>query len=170
MDCDILDIGANKGTEILKETKSYKHAKLYFLDPFIKKPKWYHQQIDWKELFETKQKFDIIIAKNSLSYLTEKEISLIPELLKEGGIFIANTFIHPKEIDKEFINSKTGIKGREKTVFKKGKIYHYLHIDNNVIEHSFYYYDVYKLIEIFENKKIIFEITSPSSMIVKMKK
>lgn len=170
IDCEILDIGANKGTETLKETESYKHAKLYFLDPFINKPEWYHKKISWEELFKTKQKFDIIIAKNSLNYLTEKELSLIPKILKDNGTFIANTFIHPKEINREFINSKTGTKGREKTVFKRGKIYHYLHINGNIIEHSFYYYDIYKLIEIFKKEKLTFEITSPSSMIIKLKK
>jgi len=160
-----LDIGGNvNGTESLKGTKCF------FLDPFIKKPNWYYKQVDWVDLVDLKYKFNIIVAKNSLNYLTESELKIIPKVLKKGGTFIANTFIHPREIDREFTNSKTGVKGREKTIFKKGKIYHYLHVGDNVIEHSFFHYDIHKLIEIFEGENLSFEITTPSSMIIKIKK
>jgi len=169
VDFDILDIGGNKGTEVLKLWAEI-GDKCYFLDPFMKKPDWYHEQIIWYDLFNLKYKFDIIVAKNSLNYLTETELKIIPKVLKKGGTFIANTFIHPKEINRKFTNSKTGIKGTEKTIFKKGKIYHYLHVGNNVIEHSFFYYDFNKLLEIFEGENLNFEITSPSAMIVKISK
>lgn len=162
----ILDIGGNKGTEVLNSNKIYYET--YFLDPYMKKPDWYQKQIIWHDLFDLKYKFDIIVAKNSLNYLTENELRIIPKVLKKDGVFIANTFIHPREIDREFVNSKTGVKGREKTIFKKGKIYHYLHVGNNIIEHSFFHYDIHKLIEIFEGEKLSFEITTPSSMIIKI--
>jgi len=166
---DILDIGANKGTEVLRKCAD-SEDRCYFLDPFMKKPNWYHKQIIWNDLFNLEYKFDIIVAKNSLNYLTEDELKIIPRVLKPGGTFIANTFIHPREIDREFTNSKTGVTGREKTIFKKGKIYHYLHIGDNIIEHSFYYYDFNKLLEIFKGENLSFEITSPSSMIIKLRK
>jgi len=164
---NILDIGGNKGTEVLNSQHRYN---LYFLDPFMKKPSWYHEQIKWQDVFDIKHKFDIIIAKNSFNYLTETELKAIPKVLKKGGIFIANTFIHPREIDREFTNSKTGITGREKTVFKKGKIYHYLHVGDSVIEHSFFHYDIHRIIEIFKGEDLSFEITSPSSMLIKIKR
>ncbi len=166
---NILDIGGNKGTEVLKQFVEIED-KCYFLDPFMKKPDWYDKQVTWKDLFKLKYKFDIIVAKNSFNYLTENELKIIPKILEKGGIFIANTFIHPREIDREFINSKTNITGREKTIFKKGKIYHSLHIGDNIIEHSFFHYEFEKIIEIFKGEKLSFEITSPSSMLIKIEK
>lgn len=159
-----LDIGGNiEGTKILKGTKAY------FLDPFIKDiPTWYFSKINWKEI--TKVKFDIIVAKNSFNYLTENEIKLIPKILNKNGVFIANTFIYAREINREFKNTKTGLKGIEKTKYKNGKIYHYLHIGDNIIEHSFFYYDFYKIINFFKGEKLDFQITSPNSMILKITK
>ena len=107
---ETLDIGGNiDGTDVLKGTKCY------FLDPYVNKPNWCYEKINWNDLLNKKYKFDIIVAKNSLNYLTERELKIIPESLKTYGTFIANTFIYPKEIDREFVNSKTGIKGTEKT-------------------------------------------------------
>ena len=158
-----LDIGGNKeGTKALRETIAY------FLDPFINKPDFYVEQLTWENV--KNYKFDLIIAKNSLNYLDENQLQIIPTFLNKNGIFLANTFLKPIEISREFFNSRSKKRGNERTEYKNGKIYHYLEIDNIIIEHSFYYYSFYKLIEIFENENLNFEITSPNSMIIKIKK
>ena len=90
-----LDIGGNiNGTQVLRTTNCF------FLDPHIKKPNWYEEQITWDDVYNIKHKFDIIVAKNSFNYLTEKELKSIPHVLNKGGVFIANTFIKPTEINR----------------------------------------------------------------------
>lgn len=157
-----LDIGGNTGTEILK----YTHP--YFLDPYIEKPSWYLEQLSWDDIWSLNHKFDLIVCKNSINYLSEDQINLLPNILNPDGIFIANTFFKPTEIEREFKNSKSGITGIEYTSFKNNKIYHYLKFDNTIIEHSFWYYSIDAYIVIFDGFKPNFQITGKNSMIIKI--
>jgi len=57
----ILDIGANKGTTLLKQFKN--NIISYYLDVNMKKPEWYNKQINWKDVFN-KKNYDNNILPN----------------------------------------------------------------------------------------------------------
>lgn len=160
-----LDIGGNiNGTELLKFTKAY------FLDPFVIKPHWYIEQLDWDDIWSQKYKFDLIVCKNSINYLSDTNIGFLPELLTKDGIFIANSFFLPNEINREFKNSNSGKNGIERTEFRDGIIHHYLEFDGQTIEHTFNYYSIEQYIDMFEGFNPNFQITGKNSMIIKIQK
>lgn len=134
----ILDIGGGAfGTEVLNNGAN----DVYLLDPNIKKkPEWMKGQVDWT----TNEKYDLIVARGSVNYLSPEEISRIPLMLKHKGIFIANTFQEKPSTDKRerFVENASGEQGVESVLSQGSIIFHELKFANYEIKHNFYYYSL----------------------------
>jgi len=75
-------------------------------------------------------KFDYIILRNAISYLTKWELKIIIGSLNSGGMLIANTF--KKSPEKQF-------RGDDAVYLDKDIINHHLYLDKDVIiKHAFY--------------------------------
>lgn len=83
----ILDIGGGAfGSEVLKDF----NKKVYLLDPFIDQaPDW----MEGKVGYDHQMKFDLVVARGSINYLTPDQISQILLWIKPKGMFVANTFL-----------------------------------------------------------------------------
>lgn len=92
------------------------------------------------------RKFDIIVARNSINYLSEEELAKVMSSLKDDGMFIANGFANAKEVtkriypygkNKELNKMELAIKqfDQEKNAMM---IHHFLILDDDIYEHSFY--------------------------------
>lgn len=91
---------------------------------------------------------DVIVARGTLNYLTSTEFAKIPNHLKHGGIFVANTFggCPPATWTERRYTSADGTEGLERFRWNPDtlKIDHELRIgssiDHDIIAHSFYYH------------------------------
>lgn len=143
-----LDIGGGTtGTSALRS----ENATAFTLDPHVSPPPW-QTPITW----DTKETFDLIVARGSINYLTVEELRKIPRLLKPQGRAIFNTFLTPKEISRPFHNSLSGTSGTEFTrIQKRGEtetIHHTLQISGGqTIEHTFFHHPLKLLLSIFSN-------------------
>lgn len=127
---EILDFGGGKfGTEILNKPE----FSVYFNDPFVSKP-------EWQKNPEPNQKFDAIIARGCINYLTLEEISALKNRLKPSGYLIFNSFEkEPNSYEKTFIDAK-GEVCLEKAYCKDGVIHHVIEKHEERIAHTFFYY------------------------------
>lgn len=149
----------------------------YLLDPNIDKaPDWYNGKVDWENIFD--EKFDLIVARGSINYLKPDEIRKITSHLKKTGIFVANTFLFPTTVEREYKvrGVPTGI---EKSTYREntdlqyewnGVIQHQLrpHDRLSIICHNFYYYDLLKYISFFKPNEVSFETYGSNSVIIKV--
>lgn len=135
-----LDIGGGqKGTQGLR----HEGVNAYLADPFMveSKPKWMKANLG--PLRNIKSIFDLIVARGSFNYLTEEEIRLIPNFLKDSSsVFLFNTFSHPKTGERRY-SSLFG-DGIERSQIEGNKIRHQLLPDNSniIFEHFFYVYSL----------------------------
>lgn len=134
-----VDIGGGRGNPLLRELG----LKVWLLDPFVKCSGWMRGKIGWS----TDKKFDFVIARGSINYLTPEEIIQILKLMKIGGVFFANSFAQcpPSDwVSRRFVNAK-GEKGIEKFRYnaETKKVEHLLIFKNREdIRHTFYYYSM----------------------------
>jgi len=127
---EVLDFGGGKyGTEILNNPV----FSVYFQDPFVTKP-------DWQKSPEPNQKFDAIVARGCINYLTLEEISSLKNRLKPNGYLIFNSFEkEPQAYEKTFIDGKGEI-CLEKAYCKDGVVHHIIEKHEERISHTFFYY------------------------------
>ena len=116
----ILDIGGGAfGTEVLKQF----NKQVYLLDPNIKScPDWMVANLD----YDHNLKFDLIVARGSINYLTPDQMSKILLWLKPKGTFLANTFLNPpsKDWTERPVTNKEGDVGLERVRLNENKIEH----------------------------------------------
>ena len=99
----------------------------YSIDPFVKGSDFDTCLSAAKKL---SGKLDLIVAEDSINYLTDEEIAAAESMLKHGGELLANTFSDAPEYS---------VRDNEGSWSDGVKIHHYLMIDeNNVIVHEFY--------------------------------
>lgn len=115
-DFETLEIGGNTSTTCK-----------YNLDPNIPD---LPNNLTYEQLKGMRGKFDFIVCRNSISYLTIKEIEIAMEVLKPGGVMVANTFMSPPREYKITENE---------LAFRHGdEIIHYLIVDDQIYEHRFF--------------------------------
>jgi hypothetical protein len=157
----VLDIGGGqKGTEILNR----KDLEVYYLDPYIENPpKWIKAKTDW----DTNERFDLIIARGCINYLSFKELERIPLLLNKGGVFMANSFVNPPIIEnsKEVKNLK-GEKGVETVKLENSIVKHQIKFKNYQVDHNFFYYSLEDYFKAF--KVLGYVLYGKNSVILKV--
>jgi len=126
---EILNTENLRNIESLEVGGNTNVATKYSLDPFVESKTAIN--ITYADLEH--KKFDVIICKNAINYLTKDEIEKLKNALGDNGIFIANTFNHI---------SKNSTRDNEVVHFDGDKINHYLIMKNDdIILHQFYFYD-----------------------------
>lgn len=154
-----LDIGGGpEGTQALKPITNGKKPKGYVwgLDPHVTQASW-QEPIAWEQTKDNY--FDLIIAKNSINYLTLAQIKRVVKMVSSGDIFLFNSFLQPTEIHRPFQNTKGGKSGVEHTHYnpKTKKIHHTLDIEvphKKTIKHSFNFYPEETFRTLFQNGKL----------------
>lgn len=122
-----LEIGGN----IKAKTK-------YVLDPNVSNKN--SKNIKYDDL--KTMKFDLILAKNSIAYLSEKEIDCIINSLSPNGKFLANVFLKAPNLK---------VTENEISYLENGNIEHFLFKEDNIIKHNFHAYPK----EFYEKKGFI---------------
>ena len=142
----VLDVGGGTtGTEALKKP----NVVVDLLDPFVNiKPEWMNKKIDW----DYSNKYDLIVCRGSVNYLTIEEFICIQDMLDPGGSFLFNTFLdQPSEewSERPYVTID-GNSGIERSRFNRSNstIEHELEYDGGVLPHIINYYseDQYKTI------------------------
>lgn len=143
-----------KGKETLELGGNHYSTTKYVFDPFISKS-------DTAEMislsFLESHKFDLIVCKNSINYLSESRINMALDSLAEGSMFIANTF-----------DGAPKLKITENEVaFSNGMVvYHYLVHDGHLYFHKFDDRNA----EWYEKRGFTVEKYGKNSLIVSVKK
>lgn len=134
----ILDIGGGAfGSEVLKDF----NKKVYLLDPFIDQaPDW----MEGKVGYDHQMKFDLVVARGSINYLTPDQISQILLWIKPKGMFVANTFLTAPSNDwtEREMENINGVKMKERFRLNGNKVEHELIYPDYEIKHFFYYYSL----------------------------
>ncbi|CAL5970503.1 Conserved_hypothetical protein [Hexamita inflata] len=120
-----------KDKETVEVGSNTKCEAKYSLDPYVKLP----NSISYADL-ETKR-FDLIVMKNSIAYLTEKELKSLQNALNPNGEIIANSFMNVFEL-------KTT--ENEVALCQNGVVNHLLKVGDEVVKHEFYGYSEATLI------------------------
>lgn len=145
----ILDIGGGKTGSIDFEQRDKNHV--YLLDPYVSGlPDKYSGSIDWNTKF---LKFDIIVCRGALNYLSEQEIKLIPDLLKLNGLFLFNTFSKPTQTIRSYTKNGEHAGFEETRFIKEKNIIKHMLIPHNgvsIIEHDIIYYSPEKIQELYK--------------------
>ena len=148
---NILEIGPNKKIRFLDRDyiKRY-HA----FDKFVEINKKGITQIKEKELLKIKT--DLVILRGTFNYLDKKEIVRLRKIVsKNNCMLLFNTFIAPNTIKRNYRSKKS--KGIETSEYDKenSMMIHSLYPKgkNYVIRHSFFYYNLKKIKELFEGMK-----------------
>jgi len=149
-----LDIGGGtEGTQVLNQP----NLKVSLLDPFVdKKPDWMYDKVDW----DTTNKYDLIVCRGSVNYLTIEQLKKIKTMLNVGGEFIFNTFVNPPPVTWTERPYKTldGVKGTERSKFNPDDdtIQHELISENgDKTEHIILYYAPILFKEIFHTIQLL---------------
>jgi hypothetical protein len=138
----VLDIGGGTtGTRCLNQP----HLTCWLLDPGIAHcPAWMQGNLDWEQV--QGMRFNAIVARGSFNYLTRDQIRMIPDLLQPGGVFLANTFYHPRSGSRSYVNRATGVQGTERFTYHadEGLIVHELEPvgEEIIIRHRFFVYSL----------------------------
>ena len=134
----ILDIGGGAfGTEVLKSA----NAQVYLLDPYIEKaPDWMVGKVDENHSMQ----FDLVVCRGAINYLTLEQMQKINSWIKNGGVFMANTFLTPPStswVEREVVN-QANIKGKERYRLQGNVVEHELIFPDYEIKHEFFYHDL----------------------------
>lgn len=133
----LLDVGC--GIHGTKSIARWKGVNWFALDPFVPTPEGY-QEASWPL---GGAKFDVIVLRGSINYLTKEQLLELKSALKEGGSLLANTFLtKPDEEWRErpYIDGR-GISGIERSRCVSGVVQHQLVLEKEIIDHTFFYYD-----------------------------
>lgn len=141
----VLDIGGGvTGTESLRSL----NVSAYLLDPYVKETPAWMTRCDW----DTDLKFDLIVARGVLAYLSEEELKKIPEMLSPRGVFVANSFAEMPENKNRCFETLAGKSGVEKIrISPDNTILHELDFpqEQRKIQHHFHFYSSASLKALF---------------------
>ena len=135
----------NKKVKILSvgggnSDSNFKSIDVWLVDPYVDKPKGVIDILSWDSIRKLDNlKFDFIILRGSLNYLSEDKLKLLKSRLVYGGRILANTFGEPKEITEREYKTVYGCPGKEKAEYNKEtkKITHTLNINGEWYRHEF---------------------------------
>jgi hypothetical protein len=167
---DALDIGGGKtGTHYLRQP----HLRCWLHDPFIKQcPEWMVANLDWNAA--EGMQFDVILARDCFNYLTRSQIKGVPSMLKQGGIFMFNTFYKPRTNEKRYVNSRSGATGTERYTYHqdKGLIEYELAPDNweSVVRSTFFAYLLDDIVELLGTDRLGFLFFAPNMLSVSLQR
>lgn len=134
----ILDLGGGEhGNKILY----HQGHEVFFLDPYVKNlPSGSAGRITW----DTQEKFDLIVARGCINYLTPKQLTKIPLLLNKQGTFLANTFLKPpsENWQERSVENSQGIKGIERIRLQGQVVEHQTIFPDYQVNHQFFYYSL----------------------------
>jgi hypothetical protein len=150
----MLDVGGGvNGTMIIKDLTSNNKIPVDFLDPFVLlKPDWMRNKINWN----SSEKYDLIIARGSINYLTIEQLEKLKSMMSANAILIANTFLTAPDknwTEREVINV-TEEKGIEKSRLVGKIIEHEIIFPTYTINHNFFYYSLEDYNKIFTKLEI----------------
>jgi hypothetical protein len=97
----------------------------YLLDPNVQSS--IAQNVTYDDL--KRLKFDLILLKNSIAYLTQAQLDVVLESRKPDGVIIANVFGSPPELK---------VTENEVSVLMGDQIVHHLVVGDRVIRHAFF--------------------------------
>jgi len=137
----VLEIGGGTTGCPLFQPEPPSNLRVWFLDPLVTKvPDWVVENLGWDQAVKGSLKFDLVVARGCINYLTPWEIRAIPDMLVPGGLFLANTFGQVREGSR----MSAGRKGllQESIRWEHPNIVHHeLTLpDGCVINHSFFHY------------------------------
>ena len=140
-----LDVGGGvNGTLVLQNERIVTDI----LDPNVEKPYWMRDSVSWDTVCGP---YDLIVARNSLNYLSLDNIRMLPKLLCDYGYLYINTFRKPEPYTVRRYISLSENTGWEVAVFDEQScnVHHMLLPDDATepIEHDFHYYSIDVLIE-----------------------
>ena len=140
---NILEIGG--GTESCGPLKrNCRSHDVWLLDPYVDLNKeLYRGKVNWN----TYKRFDLIVARNCINYLSINDIETIPYLLKFGGRFLANTFkfLHDGFKSEREETNRLGEKVLETVSVRDGVVFHTLYRpDHDPIHHCFFCYNIHQ--------------------------
>jgi hypothetical protein len=147
----LLDVGC--GVHGTKSITRWKGDNWFALDPFVPTPVGY-QKASWP-LGEAK--FDTIVLRGSLNYLTKEQLLELGGALKEGGALLANTFLTKPDEEwrsRPYVDGR-GISGVESSRCVSGVVQHQLVVEGEIINHTFFYYDKTQLEDWFKGLKFL---------------
>lgn len=159
----ILDVGGGPNyTPALRrlfEQSKHKDVRVTIdlLDPFvvplvIKGSDIETRQVDWDYIIgkvanrnrNSDPGYDLIVCRGALNYLTLQQIDQLGYSLREGGLFIANSFMDPHEVTRDIVTGG-GDKGKEEATYRKEGdqiiMTHRLYVNGEMVEHESYYHN-----------------------------
>lgn len=159
-------------------------GKIDLLDPYVKmndigdKYKIETEQVDWdriKSLIKPRRfkdqdpKYNLIVCRGSLNYLTLEQIAIISCALDNNGTLIANSFADPTEIVRD-VSLLDGTSAKESCVAStiNGQVImkHMLEVGNNkVITHESYYHKPFSVVEAIGSDNIQVEFYGKNSVL-----
>jgi len=123
-----VEIEKFKGRETLEIGGNCRVSTKYSYDPYVK----HNKAINLVDLPHLKTlKYDLIVLKNSINYISEEFLDLLISLLNKNGKIIGNTF-------NGYGDKKWKITDNEVTVNRGDMIDHYLILEDSIVKHSFY--------------------------------
>lgn len=156
-----LDVGCGTlGTLVLRDFSIENNMMVDMLDPYVdNKPNWIRSKVDW----DSKEKYDIIVARGSINYLNEYQLKKLKLMLSDGGLLIANTFLYPpnKDWSERSVINENGEIGLERSRLVDNIVEHQIIFDNYSVSHTFFYYTKEKYEELLG--EIFFDSYSKNS-------
>ena len=114
------------GNETLEIGGNTRCACKYNLDPNMEQSE---NNLTYEQLDEMQGRFDFILLRNCINYLTVEQLDKAKAALKPGGLLIANGFLKAPVIK---------VTDNEVAIQLHNKIEHYLILGDNVYKHSFF--------------------------------
>lgn len=138
----VLEIGGGTtGCPSLLDLK--KKPPVWFLDPFVTRvPEWVVENLTW-ETVRDHDRFEFVIARGCINYLTPEQLALIPTLVAPEGRFLANTFERAKKEGSRLVKNARGEVFQESFRMEPPNVYHHKLTPlggGEPIEHTFFYY------------------------------
>lgn len=112
--------------------------------------------LTYSDIEEKSMKFDLIVLRNSISYLSVQQLKILQKALNKGGILIGNTYRNAPH---------TKMTLNELSIEKDGLITHYLIKDDVIYKHYFYHRNE----EFYTELGFTLTFTSEKSMLVEYK-
>ncbi len=159
-----LDVGCGTlGTLVFRDFALENNIKVDMLDLYVdKKPDWMRNKIDWS----SEEKYDIIVARGSINYLSEDQIKKLKSMLSDGGLLIVNTFLSPPTTDwsERTATNESGEIGLERSRLVGNVVEHQIIFDSYSVSHTFFYYTREKYEELFG--EVFFESYAKNSSLL----
>ena len=162
-----LDVGGGiLGTLVLKDFAQHNNVEVDLLDPFISvKPEWMRNKVNW----DTKENYDLIVARGSINYLTLEQMAKLKDLMSPSSILIANTFLNApsSQWSEREVSNIHDEKGVERSRLVGNIIEHEIIFPKYKHLHTFFYYPKEDFQNAWGNIEIINYAKNSSLIIVK---